>query len=162
MSESGIGQDVLHRAFGNHLSAVLAGAGTQVDDPIGGEDGLAVVLDHQHGIAQVAQTLQGVQQAGIIARVQTDGWLVQHIQHAHQARADLGRQADALRFAAGEAGRRALQGEVVQTDIHQEAQAGLDLFQDALGDSLLARGERRIRCRPGSAPIPGCAAPASG
>ena len=39
---------------------------------------------------------------------------------------------------------RALQGQVIQPDIHQEAQPVMDFFQDALGDRLLARGERRL------------------
>ncbi len=116
-------QDVLHRALGDHLAAVLARTGTQVEDPVGREDGLVIVLDDQDGVAQIAQALEGAQQAGVVARVQADGRLIQHIQHAHQARADLGGQADALGFAAGERARRARQGEVIQADIDQEAQA---------------------------------------
>ena len=102
------------------------------------------------------------QQAGVVARVQADGGLIQHVQHAHQARADLGGQADALGFAAGERAGRALQGQVIQADIHQEAQAGLDLLQDALGDGLLARGERGFRAAQAAGPVQGAAASASG
>ena len=145
-----MGQDLIHRAFRDHLAAVLARAGTQVDDPVGGADGLVVMLHDQHRVAQVAQALQGVQQAGVVARVQTDGRLVQDVQHTHQARADLRGQPDALRLAAGEGGRRALQGQIVQTHIDQEAQAGVDLFHNALRDRLLARGERRILACPDS------------
>ena len=73
----------------------------QVEDPIGFQDRLAVVFDDQHGIAQVTQPFQGTQQTGVIAWVQTNRRLIQHVQHTHQARANLGRQADTLRFAAG-------------------------------------------------------------
>ncbi len=79
-----------------------------------------------------------LQQAGVVARVQADGRLIQHVQHAHQARADLRGQADALRLAARKRGGRALQGQVVQPHVDQEAQPGEDLLQDALGDGLLA------------------------
>ena len=73
-------------------------------------DGLVIVLDDQHGVADVAQPDQGIQQAGVVAGMQADGGLVQHVQHAHQARADLGGQADALGFAAGEGLGRAVAG----------------------------------------------------
>jgi hypothetical protein len=60
--------------------------------------------------------------------MQADGRLVQHVQHTHQPRADLGGQPDALGLAAGQGSCRPLQGEVIQPDVDQEAQAGLDLF----------------------------------
>ncbi|MCK7519432.1 MAG: hypothetical protein MZV64_17720 [Ignavibacteriales bacterium] len=103
-------QNLLRRAFGDDLSAVFARAGTEVDHPICSADGLVVVLDDQHGVAQVAQSLERVQQAGVVARVQADRRLIQHVQHAHQPRADLRRQADALRLAARERAGRAVAG----------------------------------------------------
>ena len=42
------------------------------------------------------------QQAVVVALVQADARLVQDVEHAHQARADLRGQADALRLAAAE------------------------------------------------------------
>ena len=48
---------------------------------------------------QVAQRLQGPQQALVVALVQANGWLVEDVQHADQPRADLRREANALRFA---------------------------------------------------------------
>ena len=45
------------------LAAVLAGAGPDVDDVVGGADGLLVVLDHDDRVAQVAQAQQGRDQA---------------------------------------------------------------------------------------------------
>jgi len=38
-----------------------AGAGADVDDIIGETDGVLVMLDHDHGIAEIAQPLQGFQ-----------------------------------------------------------------------------------------------------
>src|ERR1700675_1257409 len=43
-----------------------------------------VVLDDQNGFAQVAQGLQSVEQAAIVARVQADRRLIEHIEHAAQ------------------------------------------------------------------------------
>ena len=47
------------------------------------------MLDHQNRIAQIPQPLQGFQQPVVVALVQADGRLVQHVQHPGQARADL-------------------------------------------------------------------------
>jgi hypothetical protein len=90
------------------------------------------VFHNQDGVAKVAQTHQGAKQACVIARVQPDGRLIQHVQHSHQARADLGCQANALRFSAGQGGCRAVEGQVIQPHIYQETQPRLDLFQDPL------------------------------
>ena len=46
-SSSGPGDD--------DLAAVLAGARPDVDDVVGDADGLLVVLDDDHGVAEVAQ-----------------------------------------------------------------------------------------------------------
>jgi hypothetical protein len=54
------------------------------------------VLDDDHAVAQVAQALQRFDQARVVALVQADGRLVQHIHDAGQPRADLRSQADAL------------------------------------------------------------------
>ena len=45
--------------FGDDPTAVLARAGTDVDDPVGGAHRLLVVLDDDQGVADVAQALQG-------------------------------------------------------------------------------------------------------
>ncbi len=85
---------------GDDLAAMDAGAGADVDDIIGGEDGVLVMLDDDHGIAEVAQPPQRLEQAGIVALVQADRGLVEHIEHAGQAGADLRGEPDALAFAA--------------------------------------------------------------
>ena len=102
-----------------------------VDDLVGRAHRLLVVLDDHQGVADVAQALQGRDQAPVVARVQPDRRLVEDVQHADQARAELGRQADPLRLAAGERVRRAVERQVAQPDVDEEAQAGADLVQDS-------------------------------
>ena len=46
---------------GDDMAAMHAGAGADVDDIIGEPNGVLVMLDHDHGIAEVAQPLQGFQ-----------------------------------------------------------------------------------------------------
>ncbi len=80
--------------------------GPHVDDVVGGADRLLVVLDDDHGVSEVAQALERGQEPGVVALVQADRRLVEDVEHAHQRRADLGGEPDALRLAAREAGRR--------------------------------------------------------
>ena len=69
--------------------------------------------------------------------MQTDGGLVQDIQHPHQAGADLGGQADPLALAAGEGPRAAAEGQIAQAHGLEEPQPGLDLLQDPVCDQVL-------------------------
>ena len=70
--------------------------------------------------------------------MQADGRLVQDVQHAHKARANLRRQADALHLATGKRRGGAAEREVVQTDVHHEPQARDDLLDDGGSDEVLA------------------------
>src|SRR3546814_7546553 len=88
-------------------------------------------------VAQVAQPPERDEQPVIVALVQTDRRLVQHIKHARQARPDLAREPDALAFAARQRARRAIQVEIIQADIVEEAEPLDDLLQYALGDRFL-------------------------
>ena len=78
------GLDVVDRALGDDLAAVLAGARAHVDDPVGRAHRLLVVLDDDQRVAEVAQALQRADQARVVALVQTDARLVQDVQHAGQ------------------------------------------------------------------------------
>jgi hypothetical protein len=133
----GVAQDVPGRALGHDLATVDAGAGTHVHHVVGRHDRFLVVLDHDHRVAQVAQALQRLDQALVVALVQPDRGLVEHVHHAGQAGADLARKADALRFAARERIRGAGEREVVEANVVQELHAVGDLAHDLLGDRLL-------------------------
>jgi hypothetical protein len=62
--------------------AVVAGAGAQVDDPVGvGHHGL-VVLDHDHRLARVHQPIQQSQQVLDVRQVQARGRHVEPIDAA--------------------------------------------------------------------------------
>ncbi len=134
-------EQVLDRAGHDDLAAVLTGARADVDDPVGGADGVLVVLDDDERVAEVAQPGQGLDQPAVVALVQADRRLVQDVEDADQAGADLGGQPDALRLAAGQGARRALEREVVEPDVEQEAEPGVDLLDHPLGDLPLAVAE---------------------
>ena len=136
------------------MAAMHAGAGADVEHVIGEPDGVLVMLDHDHGIAEVAQPLQRFQQPGIVALVQADRGLVQHIEHAGQPRADLRGEADALAFAAGQRAGGARQRQVIEADVEQEGQPLADFLQHAAGDLVLLGVER---LRHGLEPFAGAA-----
>src|SRR5205823_1056176 len=98
-------EQILDRAGHDDLAAVLARAGADVDDVIGDANRLLVVLDDDHGIAEVPQAHERLDQAPVVALVQADRWFVEHIQDADQTAADLRREPDALRLASREGGR---------------------------------------------------------
>ena len=92
--------NVLHRALRDDIAAVDARAGADVHDLVGGAHGVLVVLYYDQRVAKVAQLFQCGEQFLVILLVQADARLVQNIDYAHQRRTDLGRQPDALAFAA--------------------------------------------------------------
>ena len=134
-------QQVVDGAGDHDLTAVLTGAGTDVDDPVGAADGVLVVLDDDEGVAEVAQAGERLDQPAVVALVQPDRRLVEDVEDADEAGSDLGGQPDPLRLAAGEGAGRPLQREVVEPDVEQEAEAGVDLLDDPLGDLPFAVGE---------------------
>ena len=78
-----------HEARVDDLAAVLAGAGTDVDDPVALADRLLVVLDDDDRVAEVAQPGERVDQPPVVALVQSDRRFVEHVQRADEAGTDL-------------------------------------------------------------------------
>jgi hypothetical protein len=76
--------------------------GPEVHDPVRLFHGLAVVLDYDDGVADIAQVLQRGQELAVVALVQADRRLVEDVDHARELGSDLAGQADALALPAGE------------------------------------------------------------
>ena len=125
MTLSGCGQR--SRASGPAATtspAANARPGTEIDDVVGRPHRVFVVLDHDHRVALVAELGERFQQLVVVAGVQADRGLVEDVEHADQAAADLAGQADALHLAAGERGGGAVQREVIEPHVLEELQAG--------------------------------------
>ena len=88
-----------------------------------------------------------MQQLAVIAMMQADGRLVEHVEHAAQLRADLRGQADALAFAAGKRGGGAVERDVSQADGVEEFQPLGDFAHHAAGHLLFALGESQFADR---------------
>ena len=93
-------QHFLERALRDDAAAVDACAGAHVDHVIGGADRVFVMLDHEHGVAEIAEPAERLEQHVIVALVQADAGFVEHVEYAGEAAADLAGEADALGFAA--------------------------------------------------------------
>src|SRR3954452_11888088 len=117
---------------------------------VGGADRLLVMLDHQHGVAEAAQALQRLEQAVVVLLVEADRGLVEDVEDSGEAGADLAGEADALALAARERAAGAVEVEIVEPDIVEEAEALVDLLEDRPGDFLmLGRELRGERAEPG-------------
>ena len=81
----------------------------------------------------------------VVARVQADGRLVEDVAHAAQVGAELRREPDALRLAAGERGRGAVEREIAEADLAQEGEARFQLRDEVARD--LALRALRVRGR---------------
>ena len=79
-----------------------------------------------HGVALVAQLLQDGDQPLVVARMQADRRLVEHVERVHQRRPERRRQVDALRLAARQRRRQAIERQVVEADVGQEARAAAE------------------------------------
>jgi hypothetical protein len=107
-------------------------------------DHVLVVLDDEDGVADVGEVAEGGDEAVVVALVEADGGLVEHVARADQAAADLRGQADALGLAAGERRGAAVEREVLEADAREEAEAVVDLLEDRLGDDALLGVSTRL------------------
>ncbi len=98
---SGIGRGTSRRfSLIDDFPAETPGTRAEIDQVIGGGDGVFVVFDDDERVAVVAEVDEGLEEGGVVARVEADGGFVEHVEHAAEVRAELGGEADALGFAA--------------------------------------------------------------
>ena len=141
------GEEAFELAGIDDFAAVLAGAGAHVDDVVGGADRLLVMLDDEDGVAEAAEALERLEEAVVVLLVEADRRLVEDVEDAREAGADLAGEADALALAAAERARLAVEVEVVEPDVVEEAEALVDLLEDGLGDGVLLVGEVLVERR---------------
>ena len=94
------GADFIRSSARHQFAAQPPRARAEIDHVIGALDRLRIVFDDEHRVAHVAQGRQGIEQAVVIARMQADRRLIEHIEHSAQLRADLRGEANSLRFPA--------------------------------------------------------------
>src|SRR5712671_4348231 len=85
-----------------------------------------------------SRVLERGEEARVVALVQPDRGLVEHVHHSGESRADLAGEPDSLRLAARERVRGAVERQIVEADVVEEVEPRNDLVDDFLGDGLLA------------------------
>ena len=118
--------------------------GADVDDVVGDLHRVFVVFDDENRVAEVAHAHEGLDQALVVALVQPDRRFVEHVQHTDETRTDLRCQADPLGLPAGQGGRVARHRQVVEADVEQEAEPGVDLLQHLFGDDGVAFAQLQL------------------
>ena len=99
------------------------------------------MLHDQHGVAGIAQLLQGLQQAIHIPGVQPHTGFVQHVEHLGHTRTQDRAQAQALELAAGQGVGPPVQLQVPEPQLVQDIQTPPDLRRDGLAHLLPGPGE---------------------
>src|SRR5882724_2255956 len=150
--------DEFGRALGDNAAAAFAAFGPEVDDPVGLFDDVEMVLDDEHGVAEINEALQDVEELSNVVEVQAGGGLVENVERAAGlAFRKLTRELDALGFAAGKSGGGLAEGDVAESDFDECGELLLnlgDVFEElqrvgggqvqnvADGVALVADGER--------------------
>ena len=121
-------------AGGDDMPAVQAGAGADVDHVVRSANTVLIVLDDDDGVADLLETAEGFDQPCVVALMQADRRLIQHIAHTDKARANLCGQPDALRLATAQRSGFAVEGEIAEADVEHKTQPCGDFADDRFGD----------------------------
>ena len=115
-------------ARGDDRAAAVTSFWPKVDDPVGALHHIEVVFDHHQRVALVGQPLQHGQKPRDISKVQTGGRLVEHIKRRRVGRiAQLGRELDPLRLAAGKRGGSLTELDISKSHLAQAIEHAVDL-----------------------------------
>ena len=101
------------------LPALLAAAGTHIDDVIGVSYHVEVVLNHDYGCAAVYQALKYPEQRFHVQGMQADGRLVKHKHSIGLSLSHFTGQLEPLSLAARKAGRFLAESEITQAEVVQ-------------------------------------------
>ena len=141
--------DLCRRSFGNHSAAQPPCSRPKIQHIVRGTDRIFIVLHYQHSIAQIAQPRQRLDQPHVVALMQSDRRLIEHIQHSAQPRTNLRGQPNALAFATRQGRRIPIERKITEAHSSQKLQPLDYLFANPLRDQRLARRKLQLsrRCQ---------------
>src|SRR5258708_670263 len=112
--------DEFGRALGDDAAAAFAAFGAEVNDPVGLLDDVKVVLDDEHGVAEIDEALQDVEEFSHVIEVQAGCGFIENVKlAAGLAFGKLAGQLDALGFAAGKCCGGLAEGDVAKADFDE-------------------------------------------
>src|SRR3954469_22332634 len=115
-----VGNEVGGFALEDDPTTVMAGTGTQVDDPIGMRHDRLVVLDDDDRLTRVDEPVEQREQLFDVSEVQTAGRLVEDVDVTFLGH--LSRQLQPLTLAPRQRGERLAQRQVAKSDVGEPAQ----------------------------------------
>ena len=115
---------------------------SHIDQQVGRPHHLLVVFHHHHGVADIAQPPEHLDQAGGVPRMQADAGFVQDIERSHQGTSQGRHQTYPLAFPAGKRVARPAEGQVRQAHIADILQSGNHLFDGLPRNGPLGIGQR--------------------
>ena len=124
---------------------MLPGAQPHVDDVVRHRDHVGVVLHHQDRVPLVAELTQNRDEPLVVARMQTNRRLVEHVERPDQRRAEGRSQVDPLSLAARQRGGQAVERQIVEPHVAQKSQTSTDLVQHLLGNGRVLRRQLETR-----------------
>ena len=94
--------DVVDGARGHNLTTTAASLGAYIYNEVGMAHHLLIVLHDKNRVASIAQLLQCLYQAAVVALMQTDARLIEDVEYIHKFRTDLRSKTYALALATRE------------------------------------------------------------
>ena len=147
-----IGHKVLRSAFEDHLSAIVSGFGTDVDDPVRRTDDIQVMFHDDHGVATGQEGVESLQEFLHIVEMKTGRRFVEDEHYPFLARLlgvaverqEIG-ELDSLALSAGKGGGTLTKLDVRKADIHEWLKLVGNLFRQflALGAEEIDRFRNR-------------------
>ena len=125
-------------SHGQDGATVFSSPRSQLHDDVGCLQRLPIMFHHDDAVATIAQPVQGLEQHGIVAGVQANGGLVEHVAGPGQIGAQLGGEAHPLRLAPAQGIAGAIQCQVTQTHPFQHLAATHDLGHQRPGNGAQA------------------------
>ena len=112
--------EVCGNAFKDDPTAVVAGAWTEIDDPVGVCHNRLVVLDHDDRFTRVDEPVQQAEQILDIGQVEAGGRLVQNVNVALLGQ--MGGELQPLPFATGQGWQRLAKVEITEPDVGESTE----------------------------------------
>ena len=97
------------------------------------------VLDHEQGVAFIAQVVHHAHEPPDVARMQSDAGFVHDEKCVHERCAEACREIDALHFAAAERASRTIEREIADADLAKIIESRADFVAQHLGSAVIRR-----------------------
>ena len=140
---------ILGWAAVEELTTGNATAGADIHQLVGGADHGFLVFHDKKRVSFVTKTLHDLNEAGGVARVESDAGFVEDEKGIDEGCSEASREVDALDFAARERAGGSVEREVAEADFAEVVDAGNDLLMNKAGAGVRCRKFERLenRCK---------------